>query len=114
MTAKRPSALRDQMARSMARPAPAEPPKTPSIDAVSSPPAPASDLSKFTVLLDGEEAATFDQLALDVRRLLGRRVVKGDLVRALVALAGDDPTLRDQVVAELRARPSRRRNGTPS
>ena len=57
--------------------------------------------SKFTVILSPEDAATFDQLALDVRRRLGRRVVKGDLVRALVALAGDDATLRDQVVAEL-------------
>lgn len=60
--------------------------------------------SKFTVVLSPDDAATFDQLALDVRRELGRRVVKGDLVRTLVALAGDDPTLRGQLVDQLRAR----------
>lgn len=65
---------------------------------------PANKGSKFTVVLTDEDAATFDQLALDVRRRLGRRVVKGDLVRALVALAADDTMLRDQVIAELRAK----------
>lgn len=62
--------------------------------------------SKFTVLLDPDAAADFDQLALDIRRLLGRRVSKGDLVRALIALAAADLTLRDQLLNELRARPT--------
>jgi hypothetical protein len=62
--------------------------------------------SKFTVLLEPDAAADFDQLALDIRRLLGRRVSKGDLVRALIALAAADPTLRDQLIGELRARPT--------
>lgn len=57
--------------------------------------------SKFTVILSPEDAATFDQLALDLRRVLGRRVAKGDLVRALVVLAADDATLRDQLIREL-------------
>jgi hypothetical protein len=61
--------------------------------------------SKFTVLLDPDAAADFDQLALDIRRLLGRRVSKGDLVRALIALAAADLTLRDQLLDELRTRP---------
>ncbi len=61
--------------------------------------------SKFTVLLDPDAAADFDQLALDIRRLLGRRVSKGNLVRALIALAAADPTLRDQLIDELRTRP---------
>lgn len=61
--------------------------------------------SKFTVLLDPDAAIGFDQLAVDIRRLLGRRVTKGDLVRALIALAAADLTLRDQLLNELRARP---------
>lgn len=60
--------------------------------------------SKFTVLLESDAAADFDQLALDIRRLLGRRVSKGNLVRALIALAAADPTLRDQLIDELRSR----------
>jgi hypothetical protein len=72
-----------------------------------SPPAPAEAAppSKFTVLLDPDAAIGFDQLAVDIRRLLGRRVAKGDLVRALIALAAADLTLREQLLNELRARP---------
>jgi hypothetical protein len=72
-----------------------------------SPPAPAEapPPSKFTVLLDPDAAIGFDQLALDIRRLLGRRVTKGDLVRALIALAAADHTLRDQLLSELREHP---------
>ena len=42
-----------------------------------SPPAPAEapPPSKFTVLLDPDAAIGFDQLAVDIRRLLGRRRV---------------------------------------
>ncbi|HEX6404697.1 MAG TPA: hypothetical protein VF003_16300 [Pseudonocardiaceae bacterium] len=71
-----------------------------------SPPIPAeAPPSKFTVLLDPDAAIIFDQLAVDIRRLLGRRVAKGDLVRALIALAAADLTLRDQLLNELRTRP---------
>jgi hypothetical protein len=69
------------------------------------PPRVAPPPSKFTVLLDPDAAIGFDQLAVDIRRLLGRRVTKGDLVRALIALAAADHTLRDQLLNELRARP---------
>jgi hypothetical protein len=62
--------------------------------------------SKFTVLLEPDAAIGFDQLALDIRRLLGRRVSKGELVRALIALAAADPTLRAQLLDELRTRPT--------
>jgi len=62
--------------------------------------------SKFTVLLDSDAAIGFDQLALDIRRLLGRRVSKGDLVRALIALAAADLTLRGLLLEELRIRPT--------
>ncbi|HEU0090187.1 MAG TPA: hypothetical protein VFQ77_21450 [Pseudonocardiaceae bacterium] len=67
-------------------------------------PAEAHPPSKFTVLLDPDATIGFDQLALDIRRLLGRRVSKGDLVRALIALAAADPTIRAQLLDELRTR----------
>ncbi|MGH3707095.1 MAG: hypothetical protein ACRDRU_14695 [Pseudonocardiaceae bacterium] len=67
-------------------------------------PAEGAPPSKFTVLLEPDAAADFDELALDIRRLLGRRVSKGNLVRALIALAAADPTLRDQLIDELRTR----------
>lgn len=61
--------------------------------------------SKFTVLLSPEDAVTFDELAARMRRMLGgRRVAKGELVRALVALAADDAALREQLVRELEAK----------
>lgn len=69
-------------------------------------PAGAAPPSKFTVLLEPDAAADFDELALDIRRLLGRRVSKGDLVRALIALAAADHTLRDQLLHQLRPRPT--------
>jgi hypothetical protein len=72
--------------------------------ASTSAPAEAAPPSKFTVLLEPDAAADFDQLALDIRRLLGRRVSKGNLVRALIALAAANPTLRDQLIEELRSR----------
>jgi hypothetical protein len=74
--------------------------------ASTSAPAEAPPPSKFTVLLDHDAAADFDQLAVDIRRLLGRRVSKGDLVRALIALAAGDLTLRNQLIDELRTRPT--------
>ena len=45
--------------------------------------------SKFTVLLDPDDAAAFDELALALRRRLGRRVRKGDIVRVLIRLTRD-------------------------
>lgn len=86
------------------------PPSSPAATASNSAstPAPTEALppSKFTVLLDPNAAADFDQLAVDIRRLLGRRVSKGDLVRALIALTAADPTLRGQLLHQLRSRPT--------
>lgn len=90
------------------------------VPAPPSAPAPAADVtpdpveqkpkpSKYTLLLDDADAAVFDGLALSARRQLGRRVGKSDLVRVLVHLAADDPTLLTQVLDELR-----RRDGEPS
>lgn len=64
----------------------------------------AESKSKFTVLLDGDEAANFDSLALVLRRRLGRVVKKSDIVRALIALASDDQTLTAQLETELHRR----------
>ncbi|MGH3936763.1 MAG: hypothetical protein ACRDS1_17575 [Pseudonocardiaceae bacterium] len=103
---RRPTDARDQMEET-ASPSPTASPTAAAVSDGTSPPAPAETPtpSKFTVLLDPEAAIGFDQLALDIRRLLGRRVSKGDLVRALIALTAADPTLRDQLLNELRARP---------
>jgi hypothetical protein len=85
----------------------ASPAATAASNSASTPtPAEAPPPSKFTVLLDPDAAADFDQLALNIRRLLGRRVSKGNLIRALIALAAADPTLRDRLLDELRARPT--------
>lgn len=47
------------------------------------------------------EAAAFDELQARARQQLGRRVDKASLVRALLALAGDDRALFAQVLGEL-------------
>jgi hypothetical protein len=60
--------------------------------------------SKYTLLLDPEEAVSLDQLVLSARRQLGRRVDKSTLLRVLVTLAADDPALLAQVVGEIRRR----------
>lgn len=57
--------------------------------------------SKYTVLLSPDEALTLDRLALSVRASLGRRVEKSAVIRALIGITGDDPTLLAQVVAEI-------------
>jgi hypothetical protein len=67
-------------------------------------PATARATAKFTVLLSLEDAAAFDELAVKLRRLVGRRVAKGEIVRTLVALVADDATLRDELAAELRGK----------
>jgi hypothetical protein len=60
--------------------------------------------SKYTALLDAETAAVFDELALIARRKLGRKVDKSELVRALIMLAADDGSLREQVIGEIERR----------
>jgi hypothetical protein len=58
-------------------------------------------MSKYTALLDAETAAAFDELALMARRKLQRRVDKSQLIRALILLAADDGSLREQVIDEV-------------
>jgi len=58
-------------------------------------------MSKYTALLDVETATAFDELALRARRATGRRVEKSEILRALITLAADDASLRDQIIAQL-------------
>lgn len=72
-------------------------PATPA-EAVAAPVAGGARMSKYTALLDDATAVAFDELALIARRKLGRRVDKSQLIRALILLAADDASLRDQVI----------------
>jgi hypothetical protein len=104
---RRPVDLRDHLGGASPSSTIASPATAAASDSASTPaPAEAPPPSKFTVLLEPDAATDFDQLALDIRRLIGRRVSKGDLVRALIALAAADPTLRDRLLDELRIRPT--------
>ncbi len=58
--------------------------------------------TKYSIQLDDADAVRFDELALVARRKLGRRVDKSELLRALLLLAADDASLRDQVIDQLR------------
>lgn len=53
--------------------------------------------SKYTLLLDQDDALTLDQLALTLRRRTGRPVDKSEILRALIRLADVD----DQVAEHL-------------
>lgn len=66
--------------------------------------------SKYTLLLDEEEALGFDELALVLRRRTGRRLDKSEAVRALIRLTGDDGVLA-LLVAALGGEPAA--GGTP-
>ncbi len=57
--------------------------------------------TRYTVDMPATEAAEFDALVARARQQLGRRVDKSAMVRALLALAGDDRALFAQVLAEL-------------
>lgn len=57
--------------------------------------------SKFTVLLEAADAEAFDELALAARRRTGRRIGKGELVRALIRLADSRPGLLDDLLPHL-------------
>src|SRR5664279_4957167 len=112
MTARRSSGSASDAAKAFGRalapqtrPQAAPPAATPVTDGVG----PAAGMeepkrSKYTLLLDAEEAVSLDQLVLSARRQLGRRVDKSTLLRVLVTLAADDPALLAQVVGEIRRR----------
>jgi hypothetical protein len=66
---------------------------------------PVSPPRKFTVIFDGLAADTFDDTVLRLRRLrrqLGRRVDRSQVVRELLSLLAEDEALAAQVVDRLR------------
>lgn len=69
--------------------------------AVPEPPAIPAKPSKYTLLLDQDDALTLDQLALTLRRRTGRPVDKSEILRALIRLAGRDDRVTDAVARAL-------------
>jgi Arc/MetJ-type ribon-helix-helix transcriptional regulator len=65
-------------------------------------PAPAAQ-RKYTVLLDSELADDFDGSLLHFRRQVGRRVDKSEVIRELVSLFNEDPTLAKEIAGRLQA-----------
>ncbi|CAL9624228.1 hypothetical protein SUDANB6_05934 [Streptomyces sp. enrichment culture] len=59
-------------------------------------PAP-SNPSKYTLLLDQDDALTLDRLALTLRRRTGRAVDKSEILRALICLTDQDEHISDTV-----------------
>ncbi|MFI5621569.1 hypothetical protein [Streptomyces sp. NPDC051567] len=65
--------------------------------------------SKYTLLLDQDDALTLDQLALTLRRRTGRPVDKSEILRALIRLADTTSGVTDslaQVLDRRRTEPS--------
>lgn len=58
--------------------------------------------SKYTLLVPPDEAVTWDEVALRMRRELGRRVDKSAIVRAAVKAVAEDPELFARVVEVIR------------
>jgi hypothetical protein len=58
-------------------------------------------MTKYTALLDLDTADAFDGLARAARRHTGKTVGKAEIMRALILLAADDATLRQQVLDQL-------------
>lgn len=56
---------------------------------------------KYTVLLDADLADSVDLALMKMRRLTGRKVDRSAVVRELLAMLTDDPTLLDSVVERL-------------
>lgn len=53
---------------------------------------------KYTAVLDDDTTDAFESLTRIARRKLGRHVDKVEVLRALVLLAADDTSLRDQMI----------------
>ncbi len=57
---------------------------------------------KYTVLLDGQTAETFDSDLAQIRRRAARVVNKSDVIRELVHALHEDPTLLTAIADRLR------------
>lgn len=60
--------------------------------------------SRTTVKLSTDDALLWEELALRLRRRLGRRVHQAEIVRVAMRLVADDPALFEQVAAQLPAK----------
>jgi hypothetical protein len=69
---------------------------------------PARGGSKYTAVLDDDTRDAFEHLARVARRRLGRHVDRIEVLSALVLLAADDASLRDQVVTMIGKQAPRR------
>ena len=58
-------------------------------------------MTRYTLNLDKESYRVFDGLMFAARRQLGGRVDKSELIRALLLLAADDASLREQVIQQV-------------
>ncbi len=70
-------------------------------------PTPGSDhevLRKYTLMMTTTLANQLDQDLLSIRRNLGRRADKSEVVRGLVEMLHDDPTVMAEVVDRLSRR----------
>lgn len=84
--------------------APAPPPVTTSPQ----PARPKPSGSKYTAVLDDDTLDAFEHLTRIARRRLGRHVDKIEVLSAVLLLAADDVSLRDQVVSAIGDRTPRR------
>lgn len=99
---RRTGGLRAAAGMPVAGQAPEVPSEVPTVAATAgTPSAGRGSTTKYTALLDDTTAVAFDELALMARRRLGRRVDKSQLMRALILLAADDASLRDQVIDQI-------------
>lgn len=73
-------------------------------DAPAAAPLPSGGKRKYTLLLDDEIAEAFDEQLVAIRRLVGRRVDKSQVVRELLALLQEDKALAAQVSDRLKLR----------
>ncbi|MGL5828370.1 MAG: hypothetical protein ACRC0L_02225, partial [Angustibacter sp.] len=59
----------------------------------------------YTLRLTPDEALAADELTMTARRTTGRRIERSDLIRALLHLATNDPTLLTRACDAVSSRP---------
>lgn len=57
---------------------------------------------KYTLLLDPDEAGAFDEVTIRLRRKLVRRVDKAEVLRAMISMLADDPSLLNDLSEQMR------------
>jgi hypothetical protein len=88
-----------------ARPGPSAPPSSPTPSTAPRAPQKTEQRPggvKYTAVLDDDTTDAFETLTRVARRRLGRHVDKIEVMRALLLLAADDTSVRDQMIENLR------------